>query len=265
MRIDDAGPRTRLLAGVAAWTVLAWLLALAGMGGRVDRLADDPDLLVPLPQATVAQPALGPPDQYLAIAERPLFASDRSPHPFFLEGGDEQAPAEAFDYVLTSVLLTPGTRLAIVRKQDGGEPLRVKLDEPLAQSGWRLVGLAPRGAVFEGPQGRRELELQVFDGGGGEPASAALEAGRTPQPAQAPAPVARPAVATPAAPTPRPAPPVPGRPSDQPGSAGDKPPPGLEVKPAEPTSTSADPAQAQMDSIRQRIEARRAALRKEER
>ena len=47
MRIDDAGPRTWLLAGVAGWALVAWLLAVAGMGGRVEPLPDDPTLLQP--------------------------------------------------------------------------------------------------------------------------------------------------------------------------------------------------------------------------
>lgn len=261
MRIDDLPPRTWLIAGAAGWAVLAWVLAVAGMGGRVQLPADDPDLLVALPQGVAARASLGPADQYRAIAERPLFASDRRPHPFFLEGGEGQQPDEGFDYVLTSVLLTPKVRLAIVHRQEGGEPLRVKLDEPLAQSGWRLVELTPRSAVFEGPQGRRSLDLKVFDGTGGEPVSAALESGRAPPPA---ATARMPEVA----PTPQPAQrprlerqPDPTRAAESAQIPADN--PDANPDAADP-SNQPEPAQAQMDSIRQRIEARRAALRKDE-
>lgn len=258
MRIDDLPPRTWLIAGVAGWAVLAWLLAVAGMGGRVQLLADDPDLLVALPHGAAAQPSLGPVDQYQAIAERPLFAGDRSPHPFFLEGDDDPQPEEGFDYVLTSVLLTPGTRLAIVHRQADGEALRVKLDEPLAQSGWRLVELTPRSAVFEGSQGRRSLDLKVFDGTGGEPTSAALETGRAPPPSATRAPENSPQ------PQPQPAQrPRPERQPDPARTADGMPTPADNPDAADP-STTPEPAQAQMDSIRQRIEARRAALRKDE-
>lgn len=256
MRIDDPGPRTWLLAGVAGWTVLAWLLALAGMGGRVTKLADDPGLLVPLPQSIAMQPALGPADQYLANAERPLFASDRRPHPFALEGGESEDPAEGFDYVLTSVLITPGMQLAIVRKREGGDPLRVKLDESLAQTGWRLIELTPRAAVFEGPQGRRSLDLQVFDGTGGEPASAALASAQAPQQTIAAQPANSP-------PQPQQRPPQ-ERPRDPARVANGARAPAVEPGTADPSNTGSEPAQAQMDSIRQRIEARRAALRKDE-
>src|SRR5690606_23294166 len=87
VRLDDAGPRSWLLAGIAGWALAAWLLALAGMGGRVEPLADDPALLKPLPPVRPA-PALrlGPPGQYEAIATRPLFSADRKPQPFFLQG-----------------------------------------------------------------------------------------------------------------------------------------------------------------------------------
>ena len=49
MRVDAAAPRTWLLAAVAAWALLTWLLAVAGMGGRVGVLPDDPTLRQPLP------------------------------------------------------------------------------------------------------------------------------------------------------------------------------------------------------------------------
>lgn len=266
MRIDDLGPRTWLIAGATGWVLLAWVLALAGMGGRVQMLADDPGLLVPLPQGAEAQPALGPADQYQTIAERPLFARDRSPHPFFLEEDADDEPAEGFDYVLTSVLLTPGTRLAIVRKQEGGDPFRVQLDQSLAQSDWRLVELTPRAAVFEGTQGRRSLELTVFDGTGGEPTSAALEAGRAPQPSET-----RTAREPEAASQPdrQSRPQQRSRAESQPDPARnandkDQRAPDDESEEAESSSKAPDPAQEQMDSIRQRIEARRAALREDE-
>ena len=42
--------RLLLLAALAAWALLAWGLALAGMGGRVLALANDPTLVQPLPR-----------------------------------------------------------------------------------------------------------------------------------------------------------------------------------------------------------------------
>ena len=42
MRVEDAGPRTWLLAALAGCALVAWLLAVAGMGGRIEPLPDDP-------------------------------------------------------------------------------------------------------------------------------------------------------------------------------------------------------------------------------
>lgn len=262
MRVDSASPRTWLLAAVAAWALLGWLLALAGMGGRVALLAADPGLLQPLPQLRPAAPErLGPLAQYAEIGARPLFAEDRRPHPFSLQaGGGEGTESTAFDYVLTSVLIAPQLHMAIVQPSQGGDSVRIKLGEAAeALPAWRLVELQPRSAVFEGPSGRKSLELRVFDGSGGQPptvvrapaaaadrdqagaratsAEAVTDADAAPTPEPEPEPAAAPA--TPAAPPPA-------TPASEPAAA------------PEPTST-----QQQMDAIRQRIQARRAQMRQE--
>lgn len=261
MRVDSPSPRTWLLAAVAAWALLGWLLALAGMGGRVALLAADPGLLPPLPQPRPAAPQrLGPLAQYAEIGARPLFAEDRRPHPFALQaGGGEGTESTAFDYVLTSVLIAPQLHMAIVQPSQGGDSVRIKLGEAAeAQPAWRLVELQPRSAVFEGPSGRKSLELRVFDGSGGQPPTAlrapAAANGRDQAGARAtsadavadadavPAPEAEAPAAAPAAP----APPAPAASTPEPAAA----PP--------PTDT-----QQQMDAIRERIQARRAQMRQE--
>ncbi len=172
MRIDEAGPRTLLLAALALWAVCTWVLAAAGLGGRVEALPEDPALLQPLPQGVdAASERLGPPGQYAAIVDRAIFAPDRRHRPFLLDpadGGQDGAP-DGFDVVLTSVLITPGLEMAIVQRQDG-EPVSFRVGETARQApGWRLVSVAPRAATFAGPDGERVLELRVYDGVGGEP------------------------------------------------------------------------------------------------
>lgn len=245
MRIDDAGPRTWLLAGVAGWALVAWLLAVAGMGGRVEPLPDDPTLLQPLPPVRPAPPPrLGPPDQYAQIADRPLFSSDRTPQPFFLQGQGEPAESSAFDYQLTSVLITPRLKLAIIQPADGSESVRVRLgDAPESHPAWRLTGLSERSAVFEGPDGQRTLGLRVFDGvGGARPTEigspATDDASAVPPPASS---------ATPA------------RAADPMDAQAD-----ADAR-VESGAADAVPStdQARMDAIRERIQARRARLRGE--
>ena len=114
MRFESASPRTWLLAAAAAWAVIVLLLALFGMGGRIDPLPVDAALVRPLPPVprAVLRERLAPLAQYGEIASRPLFADDRRPHPFSLQPqGDEQA--KAFDYVLTSVLLAPARNAGV--------------------------------------------------------------------------------------------------------------------------------------------------------
>jgi len=239
MRIDDAGPRTRLLAALAAWAIAAWLLALAGMGGRIVPLPADAAALQPLP--AIAEPApgrLGPASQYAAISRRPLLSTDRRPQPFSLEPerqGDDEAK---FDFVLSGVLLTPGLRMAIVQPAGGGESIRLRVGEsPESTPSWRLVDLSPRAAVFEGPEGEQTLELRSYDGTADGNAAASVM-----RQSAAPMPDAR----------------MPGRPSPRQVDADGMPLP--EADAMEDADAPVSPEQ-QMEAIRKRIEARREQLR----
>ncbi|MGY0557983.1 type II secretion system protein XpsN [Lysobacter sp. A421] len=264
MRIEDAGPRTRLLAAVAGAAVLVWALAVAGMGGRVAPLDDTSDVLAPLPTLPAA-PTARPdtPGGHEAIAARPLFSPDRTPQPFFLENDDGEQ-TQGFNYVLTSVLLTPRLQLAILQPPDGSASFRVLLQHgPEPHPAWRLVELDERSAVFEGPEGRRTLPLRVFDGVGGLPPTvlrttdgAADGQGRASPAVPAEAPARRVDGA-----------PEPVNPDDLQAPVREQPP-----APASPDGTKQDasgtaaepPATtdaAQMDLIRQRIQARREKLR----
>ncbi|HXH01167.1 MAG TPA: hypothetical protein VNI56_03110, partial [Xanthomonadaceae bacterium] len=196
------------------------------------------------------------------IGARPLFSEDRRPQPFFLQTEGEEQPAEAtFDFVLTSVLLTPQLRMAIVQPVGGGDSVRLKLGEtPDAAPSWRLIAIAPRSAIFEGPDGQRTLDLRTYDGSGGETPTALRQPGG-----------GRPPLGTPATTiAPNPAPP----PLPPPSMAGSTPPasptvnpPTTDPRPAPPVAvTDADATvtpEAQMEAIRKRIEARRAQLKRE--
>ena len=132
MRLDDAGPRTWLMATVAGWALLVWVLALLGMG------APCPAAGRPIPACCArcrrlphrARNGSGRCRSTPTIAQRPLFARDRQPQPFFLQGqGDGEGQQTAFDFVLTSVLITPPLQMAILQPADGGEAVRVKLGD----------------------------------------------------------------------------------------------------------------------------------------
>lgn len=236
MRADRIAPATWLLGAAAAWAVVGAALAWAGLGGRI--AAADPGAIAaqPLPRA-VADADIGPPAPYDAFAARPPFAQDRRPHPFSLPGGEgdgARGDASAFDYALTSVIIAPRLRLAIVEPSAGGESVRVREGETAeGLGGWRLLELRPRAAVFEGPGGRRELELRIWAGGDGSAAGAMPAAV-----VQVPAP-----------------PPVADAPAAGTGAR----------EPAPAATPAPTQVQQQMEAIRRRIEARRAQLRSEAR
>jgi general secretion pathway protein N len=243
MRVEGVAPRTWLLATVAGWALVLWVLSLLGLGEYVQLLPDDPSLAARLPQLAAASPErLGPLSQYAETSARPLFSEDRRPQPFSIAPeGDANAPP-AFDFILTSVLLTPTLKMAIVQPSAGGESTRIKLgDAAAAQPSWRLTALNPRSAIFDGPDGQKTLDLRVYDGTGGESPTAdhaTSQAGINPS-AMNPAgkPGLRPAIS-------------PSIPNEQPASS--------TASPESPVTPD-----AQVDSIRKRIEERRAQLRQD--
>lgn len=245
MRADLDSPRTWLLAAVAGWAVLVLGLALSGMGGRIAPLPVDPTL-ANLPQPRPAAVSrIGPADQYVQVAARPAFDPGRRPHPFFIENAGGDDAARGFDFTLSSVLIAPGLRMVVLQPAGGGEALRVKLgQEPAGSPGWRLAEVGPRSAAFDGPEGRRTLELPVYAGNGQGPLPDVAQ--RVPAQGNAgPSPVAAPAV-------------VPG--TGNPSAA-------ALVADAQAVLAGVEVTAAperQLQQIRERIEARRAQLRQQQ-
>lgn len=172
MRLDRVRASTRVLAVLAGMAVLGWVLALAGVGARVP-VADLEPVVLPTTQLQAVVPShLEPLASYGEAASRPVFARDRRLHAFVLEPGAGRTPAagNGFDFVLNSVLIAPGFRMAIIEPAQGGESVSVRMGESAdAIAGWRLVEVQPRSAVFGGPGGRRTLELRTWAGNGQAP------------------------------------------------------------------------------------------------
>ena len=199
----DSGARllTMGLVTLVGWAALAALAVYGGLGARYTLHPDDTALAQPLPQVDLAriESRLGPIEDYAVIGERPLFNADRQPLPDDAatgEGEDTEAEApQPLDVTLTSVILTRDVSIALLTDNKTNETQSVRLGNELEgeQAGWKLAQLEPRRAVFEGPTGRTEVELRVFDGSGGQSptplgaaASAAANAadGNTPADAQ---------------------------------------------------------------------------------
>lgn len=232
-------PLTLLLAGAALWALSLLILALGGLGSNFPppTVAAAPP---PVPKVSLArtESRLGPYEVYSVVATRPLMNERRKPVAISAVAADE-AGASELDVTLTSVLITPGMKLAILTDNKDGGSRRVRLGEAVEGSAWRLVALEPRRAIIEGAMGQRTLELRVFDGRSGE-APTPIAATETPTTDPTPAPV----------PTPTPPP---------------KPPVAQNVAPAPPANTdsSAMTQEQQVEAIRRRIEARRAQMRAE--
>jgi general secretion pathway protein N len=167
IRLDARG---WLWVAAATWALLCALVALLGFGGRYRLLADDASKVQPLPAVAkaTAAPALGPLESYAAASQRPLFYPDRKPIAVHVPG--QNSSAQPLNVVLTSVIITPSVQMAIVQDVQTHASYRAKQGQALdgPYSGWKLVSLTSRSAVFESGQGRQTLELRVFNGQGGE-------------------------------------------------------------------------------------------------
>ena len=227
-------PSGALFAALALWGVGLLVLGLAGLGGRVGVHPDNPALAPPMPTTILQEldARLAGMGDYAEVGQRPLLNADRRPAAVAAAAdGGTDTPLAA---TLTSVLIAGETRIAIVQNPDDPMAYRVRVGELLQGTSWRLVDLQPRRALFEGPSGRRELELRVFDGTGAPMPPA-------PPPPAVPPRGERAAVA----------------PSGQPGPAEGATPVEGAVPIANDPAAEMTPEQ-QVEAIRRRIEARRA-------
>jgi len=245
--VDKLRPATLLLAVLAGWALALLGLGLFGLGGRFPHAEDDAHLAPALPIFTLTKinARLGEQSEYHEVADRPLMMAERRPVAI-------SAAADTttdFDALLTSVLLTPTLQMAILTDNQGGASRRVKVGETVQGTAWRLVQLNPRQAIFEGPAGQRVMDLRVYSGVGGVPA--------TPLAAN-PAPTTD--DGSPPPPVPATAPAIAG---NQARAVNPQSPPIVGLPPA-PDSAQPMTQEQQIDAIRKRIEARRAQARAEE-
>ena len=243
-RLDARG---WLLIAVAGWALLCAIVAMSGFGGRYQLLADDPSQAPALPTVSLAsaRSPLGPIEAYAEAANRPLFYPDRKPMVVHIAG--QNSAAQALNVTLTSIIITPTMQMAIVQDNQTHQSLRVHEGQAFegAYSGWKMVGMTPRSAVFDGgSQGQTTLQLRVFDGHGGEEPT---RMGLTPQA------IASGALGPPPPPPPPSAASMAANANVVPMAVDD---PNASV-PAQSANAAAAVAAQQAEQIRQRIEARR--------
>lgn len=238
--IDQLRPAGALLAALAAWSVGLLLLALAGLGARFAPHPDDPSVAPPMPRVELVEVGsrLGPASDYAEVGNRPLLNADRRPAAV-AAAGDSEAP---LDFVLTGVLLAGDFKAALLQSPDGSRSQRVRAGELVEGTAWRLVALEPRRASFEGPQGRRDLDLRVFDGRGEAKPSAAPASASAPRAADGRASASAGPATTQSAPAAAPA---------------------AAPAPAAPAAEGELSQEQQVEAIRRRIEARRAQMRED--
>lgn len=247
MKLEQISLRTGFLLALAGWAAAIWLATGFGLGSQLPGADGDADAAPSLPTLPpLAAERMASADSYSAIGERPLFAEDRKPRPYLL-GGSEPAASAALR--LTGVLMTGDFGMATFSTEQN-RSLRLRLNGD-AVDGWQLVALAPRQATVIGPGGSQVLELAVFNGQGGEPPTVLRGAnGAPPAPGALPPPPQQPPAPVQASPAAAP------RASDTAASAASA--------AAAPPANNNGPSEAQMQAIRERIQARRRQLQQQQ-
>ncbi|MBA0386320.1 general secretion pathway protein GspN [Stenotrophomonas maltophilia] len=247
MKLEQISLRTGFLLALAGWAAAVWLATVFGLGSQLPGADGDADAAPSLPSLPLlAAERMASADSYSAIGERPLFAEDRRPRPYLL-GGSEPAASAALR--LTGVLLTGDFGMATFTTEQN-RSLRLRLNGE-AVDGWQLVALQPRQATVIGPGGNQVLELAVFNGQGGEPPTVLRGANGVPPAGAVVVPPSAGAPPSPVAATP-PTPP-----------AGNAPTPAASAAKTPPANNNG-PSEAQMQAIRERIQARRRQLQQQQ-
>ncbi len=249
MKRDPITLRTGFLLALAGWAGATWLATGFGLGGRLPAADSDAAAQATLPALPpMAAERMAAADSFSAIGERPLFAEDRRPRPYLL-GGSEPAANAALR--LTGVLLTDSFGMATFTTEQN-RSVRLRLNGE-AVDGWQLVALEPRQATVIGPSGSQVLELATFNGQGGEPPTVLRGANGAVPPAGV---------------VPPPPPPPPAQAVANPRAADGNvaSPAGAAAVPAAaaPAANNNGPSEAQMQAIRERIQARRRQLQQQQ-
>jgi general secretion pathway protein N len=156
-RFAQSRPLTWLLAGFCGWALLLWLGALFGMGERVAPVE-------PLPASALPQPGpatperIGPLIRYAEAAARPLFTQDRRPRGFLATAPEGEG--EAAQSASLDFILTG----VLISPQ-----VRLAIVQP---SNGGEAQRVREGTSPEGANGWRLLEVQprrvVFEGSSGQ-------------------------------------------------------------------------------------------------
>ncbi|MDZ4814375.1 MAG: hypothetical protein SGI99_17455 [Pseudomonadota bacterium] len=159
---------TIILSSVAAAFAAIGIAQKLGVGAgysllQSDAAASSSNALSALDKEVFKLPSWG---EYAPVLEHPVFNESREPTPVEEVGTEAGAEptAQPINVTLTSIIMTPKVKLAIVRDNNTGQSTVIKVGASLEgeQSGWKLVEVRPRNAVFEGQGlGRQDLELLV--------------------------------------------------------------------------------------------------------
>lgn len=165
MNIRAAEMATRVLLGICGVFGALLLVLYAGYGRGYGWLSDAEGTRQLAAGSIDRAPFVPPPlSTFAAIDQRPLFNEDRRPAPIEATAAADAPPQVPLNILLTGVIVTPQTRIALLTDKTRNQPLSLKVGMPLEgdQATWTLIEINPRSVVFESINNERsEVDLEV--------------------------------------------------------------------------------------------------------
>lgn len=162
---------TPLRLELSAFDRIAIAVAAVSAGTLLLELTWPHDLEAPMaaeqPPAQLDQAAddfvpVGPLSEYLSISEHPLFMYDRRPFVMVVEAAPVPAGPRV-EFELTAVVITSGTRIALLRSNLTPTVQRVALNQSI--DGWMLAEVTPDSVVLNQGEAAVTVPLRPDLGG----------------------------------------------------------------------------------------------------
>lgn len=168
MKLADWGGLRWLAFCLSLLVVGLSIAAYKGLGAWSQALPVNDSAVEETPVVTALSVSLPAAEAVTEIAQHSLFSLQRGPD--LQAYGSAAVAAESTpvqNWQLLSVMITPALTMAVIKASDQ-RLIRIKRGETIPGSAWQFDRAERRAIVLIGPSGEQRLELQTYNGVGGQ-------------------------------------------------------------------------------------------------